>query len=176
MTIDSFRMATSSDAEAIVQLVNSAYRPTPESAGWTHEADLVFGDRVNAAQVIGEIAKRDSAVLLGLKGPEIVACIHVEKEGDDSHLGMFAVNPEVQGGGVGKQMLASAEKYAHTHFAAKKIVMFVISVRRELIAFYERRGYRQSGVVMSYPLLANAGIPKHDGLQVIVLEKNSGHD
>ncbi|MDZ4262051.1 MAG: GNAT family N-acetyltransferase [Pseudomonadota bacterium] len=176
MGMDSFCRATSSDAEQIAQLVNSAYRPKPGAAGWTHEADLVCGDRVNAAQVVDKIAKPDSAVLIGRKGSEIVACIHVEKVGDESHLGMFAVTPGLQGGGMGKQLLAYSERYAGTTFAAKKFVMLVISARSDLIAFYIRRGYRQTALVMEYPLLVNAGIPKCDGLQVIVLNKDFGND
>lgn len=175
MNIDSFCSATPADAKRIAQLVNAAYRPLPGAAGWTHEADLVCGDRVSEVQVLDIIAKRDSAVLIGFIDSEIVACIHAEMAGNECHLGMFAVTPGLQGGGIGKQLLAYSEQYAGITFAAKRFVMFVISARRELIAFYLRRGYRQTEVVMEYPLLANAGIPKHDGLQVVVLNKDVGN-
>lgn len=76
---------------------------------------------------------------------------------------------------MGKQLLAYSERYAGTTFAAKKFVMLVISARSDLIAFYIRRGYRQTALVMEYPLLVNAGIPKREGLQVIVLNKDFGN-
>ena len=172
MSISAFRTANKLDAEEIAQLVNQAYRPEPDAAGWTHEADLVYGNRTSAGQVTEIISKPDSLMLLGLNGSEIVACAHIEKDGSSSHIGMFAVNPALQGAGVGRQMLAYAEERANVVLGTKKFVMHVLSARTELIAFYLRRGYKKTGYVMNYTLLADAGKPKHDGLKVEVLEKH----
>ncbi len=159
-----------------MQLVNGAYRPTPQLAGWTHEADLVAGERVTVVQVMEALGRDSTTVLVGLKGAEIIACIQVDHDGSRSHLGMFAVAPALQNAGIGKQMLAYGEGYARTTFAAKTFVMLVILERRELVTFYLRRGYQQTGDVLDYPLLANAGIPKRNGLQVIRLEKEAVND
>ena len=173
MTIDSFRTASKLDTEAIAQLVNKAYRPESGTPGWTHEADLVAGNRTSASQVAETISKPDSVILVGLKNSEIVACVHIEKDGNNSYIGMLAVNPTVQGVGTGKQVLAYAENYAATVLGSEKFVMVVVSARTELISFYLRRGYQKTGSIMDYPLSAGAGSPKHANLKIEVLEKQS---
>ncbi|MEQ1558729.1 MAG: GNAT family N-acetyltransferase [Methyloglobulus sp.] len=176
MNVDTFRTANSPDIEAIVKLVNSAYRPASGVSGWTHEAELVSGDRINVDQVKEIIAKRNSVILVGLKGSEVVACVHVEKHGNNSHIGMLAVKPLLQGTGFGKQMLAYAETYAREEFGSVKFVMFVLSLRNELIAFYQRRGYQKTGDITDYPLSAGAGTPKHADLKVEALEKRHNNN
>jgi ribosomal protein S18 acetylase RimI-like enzyme len=173
MGIDTFRTASKSDAEAITNLVNRAYRPEVGASGWTHESDLVSGKRATVNQVAEIVAKPDSIVLVGFKDSEIGACVHVEKDSNNSHIGMLAVNPTLQGAGVGKQMLAYAEWYASEYYGSEKYIMFVVSSRNELIAFYLRRGYQQTGCVMDYPLSAGAGTPKHADLKIETLEKRS---
>lgn len=173
MTTLQFRTATTEDASAIAQLVNEAYRPEPGARGWTHEAELVAGNRTNAGQVQALIAKKSSVILLGLHDQDMVACVHLEKEGNDTHIGMLAVRPGLQGTGAGKNMLAYAEDYASHHFHAEKFVMVVVSLRKELLAFYLRRGYQQTGIVTPYPLDAEAGVPKLADLKIEVLHKAS---
>ena len=174
MGIDAFRTASPADAEAIATLVNAAYRPEPGASGWTHEAHLVAGNRSNANQVIECIAKQGSCVLLGLHGSDIVACVHLEKNGDDGYIGMLSVEPTLQGTGIGKQMLAYAENHAKTIFACKKLVMVVITARTELMSFYLRRGYKKTGSVTDFPQALGAGTPKHSGLKIEQLEKTNG--
>ncbi|HEX5393106.1 MAG TPA: GNAT family N-acetyltransferase [Rhodocyclaceae bacterium] len=169
--IDAFRQARGEDAVAIAALVNRAYRPSPDAAGWTHEAELVAGERTDAAQVAGLMETPGAAVLLGLQGDKIVACVLVEKDGDAGYIGMLAVDPSLQGTGGGKQMLARAEDHARTAFGAERFVMVVLSSRTELIAFYLRRGYRRTGVTADYPLDAGVGVPKRGDLRIETLEK-----
>ncbi|OYY73726.1 MAG: hypothetical protein B7Y40_07640 [Gammaproteobacteria bacterium 28-57-27] len=171
MTIDAFRLANESDASAIAALVNAAYRPGVGSAGWTHESEFVAGVRTTPRQLAEIMDKPDSAILVGLENSEIAACAHVEKKGNNGHIGMLAVSPILQGSGEGKQMLAQAEGYAINVFGAEKLILVVVSKRKELIDFYLRRGYKQTGSVMGYPLSAGAGIPKKPDLKIEVLEK-----
>lgn len=173
MILDAFRIASESDALAIAELVNCAYRPRPDAAGWTHESDLVVGERTTPAQVTEIIKKQNSAVLLGLKNSEIVACVHIEKEETQSHIGMLAVKPDLQASGLGKQMLALGEKHATEAFGTNTFSLVVVSSRSELVAFYLRRGYQKAGSVMDYPLSAGAGTPKLPNLKIEVLEKRS---
>jgi ribosomal protein S18 acetylase RimI-like enzyme len=112
MFIDTFRTACKLDAEAIAQLVNKAYRPEDGASGWTHESDLVSGSRICISQIEAILSTPDSVIIVGLKGSEIVSCVHVEKDENHSHIGMLAVNPVLQGAGLGKQMLTQAESYA----------------------------------------------------------------
>ncbi len=171
MNINTFRTAIKSDAEAIAQLVNKAYRPKTGLAGWTHESDWVSGNRTSVGQVEKIMSKPDSVILVGLKNSKIVASVHVEKDGGNSHIGMLAVHPKLQEAGAGKQMLAYVEKYANENFGSEKFVMTVVSSRSELIAFYLRRGYQKTGVVQDYPLSAGVGTPKFLGLKTETLEK-----
>lgn len=173
MVIDSFRTANKTDAEAIAQLVNKSYRPESGSRGWTHESGLVLGNRTNAGQVADAMSKVGSTILLGLSGSEVVACVHIEKDSGNCHIGMLAVSPNLQGVGFGKTMLAQAESYASANFGSEKFVMLVVSSRSELISFYLRRGYQKTGTVMDYPLSAGAGTPIHAGLKIEVLEKRA---
>lgn len=165
------RPATLCDANAISHLVNQAYRPEPGACGWTHESDLVAGQRTSAEQVAQTLNRPDSVILLGSNNADIVACVHVEKDGRSSHIGMLAVHPALQGTGAGKRMLAQAEHHARTHFSAEKFIMLVLSSRLELVAFYLRRGYQKTGMVMDYPLTAGVGTPRQADLTIEVLEK-----
>lgn len=173
MNPDTFRVADESDASAITKLVNAAYRPSQGAAGWTHEAELVAGERTTPAQVVETIRRPNSVILVRCRKSAAVACVHVEKEGNDSHIGMLAVDPALQATGIGKQMLALAEDYAVETFGAEKFILIVVSARSELVAFYLRRGYQRTGFPMDYPISAGTGIPRNSALKIEVLEKRS---
>lgn len=172
MNIDTFSIAAQPDIEAIVQLVNSAYRPESGVAGWTHESNWVSGNRISTEQLEAMMSKPDSFVIIGRKEAELVACVHVEKDGLNAYIGMLAVNSELQDADTGKQMLAYAEDFAHDHFGSKKLIIAVVSARSELIAFYQRRGYQKTGMIMDYPLSAGAGTLRHADLKIEMLENN----
>lgn len=161
------------DAEAITQVINQAYRPDTNAAGWTHESDLVSGNRICVAQVEQIISRPESVILVGFNNADIVACVHVEKNGGNSHIGMLAVSPTLQGSGVGKRMLVYAEQYAVEHFSAEKFILTVLSSRTELIAFYLRRGYQHTGQMQDYPVHAGIGKPKFSNLTTETLEKQA---
>ncbi|QDL53690.1 GNAT family N-acetyltransferase [Rhodoferax aquaticus] len=159
----SYRIATAADAPAIADLVNSAYRGDSSRQGWTTEADLLEGSRTSAHEVSGLIAAPDSVVYLCFADAEaatgapseLVGCVNLAKKGDGAYLGMFVVKPTLQGGGLGKRFMQEAERYAQALWNVQKMWMTVITVRHELIAFYERRGYRRTGRVHPFP--ANNG-------------------
>jgi len=176
MRIDTFRTANASDAPAIAKLVNRAYRPEPGAAGWTDESHLLAGERISAIQVGEVVARRNSAILLGLKASAIVACVHVEKAGGNSQIGMLAVHPALQGAGIGKQMLAHAESHAVENFGAEKFLLRVVTGRSDLVAYYQRRGYQPTGIAIDFPLAGGVGIPKVPDLKIEVLEKRANID
>ena len=176
MRLDEFRIANQSDATVVSKLVNAAYRPSSGSlSGWTHESELVAGDRTDSAKIIEAIANPNSVIVLGIKNGEVIACVHIEKEGCHSHIGMLAVNPVMQNSGIGKQMIFYAEKYATGVFNSTKFIMVVLSSRSKLISFYLRCGYYQTGVVMDYPLSVGAGTPRSLDLKIEILEKVAPH-
>lgn len=164
------RVACEADAKEIVALVNRAYRPSPQDAGWTHEANLVAGNRTTTEQVLSLFHEQSTILLLCL-GPEIVACVHVKGGQSCAYIGMLATNPTMQAQGLGKQMLFHAGAYATEHFEASVLKMSVLSSRPELLAFYERRGYVLTGEVEEYPLSASVGQPMVAGIHVLLLTK-----
>ncbi|MFI4970043.1 MAG: GNAT family N-acetyltransferase [Lysobacterales bacterium] len=172
-----FRAATPADVDAIVVLVESAYRGDASRQGWTTEADLLDGRRTDAAGVAGLIGKADGIVLLAESGVRMLACAHVERmpvgeRGAAAYFGMFSVRPGLQGGGLGSAVLAEAERIARADWRCAEMQMTVISIRDDLIAWYERRGYRRTGIYKPFPYGDERfGIPKRDDLRFELLVK-----
>jgi ribosomal protein S18 acetylase RimI-like enzyme len=174
MTELRFRNATHKDVDAIVALVESAYRGDASRAGWTTEADLLDGRRTDADDVRACIDRPDSVIVLAHDDAtrELVGCAHVSQEDGSGYFGMFSVRPTLQGTGVGKQLLARAERLVFNHWRMPALRMTVIDVRDELIAFYERRGYRRTGILKPFPYGDERfGQPRRDDLRFEVLEK-----
>jgi len=172
MTDLTFRAATPADIPALIELVTSAYRGYRSRQGWTTEADLLDGQRVDAAVLAADIARPRSVVLLAERDGHLLACAHVAEEDGAGYFGMFAVRPDLQGGGVGKAVIAEAERIARDDWALPAMRMTVIDVRESLIAFYQRRGYARTGIHKPFPYGDERfGIPLRDDLRFEVLEK-----
>ena len=171
-----FRNALHDDIDAIVALVEGSYRGDASRAGWTTEADLLDGMRIDAERVRDDLERDDSLVLLGEHDGELLACANLCIEGGAGYFGMFSVVPGLQGGGIGKQLLAEAERIARDELRVPVMRMTVIDIRDELIAFYERRGYHRTGIHKPFPYGdARFGIPRRDDLRFEILEKDLRH-
>jgi ribosomal protein S18 acetylase RimI-like enzyme len=167
-----FRSATPADIPALVELVTSAYRGDASRQGWTTEADLLDGQRIDPEVLRQDLMRPRSQVLLALSGDRLLACVHVADEDGAGYLGMFSVRPDAQGSGVGKQLMLEAERYARDELGMPVMRMTVIDIREELIAFYERRGYLRTGIKKPFPYGDERfGVPKRDDLRFEVLEK-----
>jgi ribosomal protein S18 acetylase RimI-like enzyme len=165
------REATPLDAADIVGLVNRAYRPSFENGGWTHERDLVAGNRTEREQLLS-LFRPLSKILVLCQADVIIACVHLLHNDDSTtDIGMLATEPNFQTRGLGKRMLLEAEQYAAGHFSTTMFRLCVLLARPELIAFYQRRGYQQTGEAEDYPIDAGVGQPRIDGLQIITLTK-----
>ena len=172
MTDLHYRAATVADIDAIVALVTSAYRGDSSRAGWTTEADFLEGARIDRDVLRADLERTDSRVLLAEQDGRLLACAHVARDGDAGYFGMFAVAPGLQGAGIGKQVLAECERIARDTWLLGVMRMTVIDVRDALIAFYERRGYRRTGIFKPFPYGDERfGIPLRDDLRFEVLEK-----
>ena len=172
MTDLHIRTATDADIEAIVALVTAAYRGESSRAGWTTEADLLDGPRIDPDVLRADIERPASRVLLAERDGALLACAHVAREGDAGYFGMFSVLPGLQGAGIGKQVLAECERIARDEWALPRMRMTVIDLRDSLIAFYQRRGYRRTGTYKPFPYGdVRFGIPLRDDLRFEVLEK-----
>ncbi|MEV6180011.1 GNAT family N-acetyltransferase [Streptomyces sp. NPDC052016] len=167
-----FRDATEDDVDALVALVESAYRGESSRAGWTTEADILEGQRTDPEGVLDVIRSPAGRLLTAERGGRLVACCQLEHRGDHAYFGMFAVSPTAQGGGLGRTVLAMAERLARESWGVTEMHMTVISVRDDLIAWYERRGYRRTGRMTPFPYGDERfGIPQRDDLRFELLVK-----
>lgn len=185
------RQATLSDISALEVLLNRCYR---FNEGWTNEAELVGGVRTNQGELESVIndpkqylfvfPKTKNGARDGVETGEILGCINVEMGNNDAHIGMFAVNPELQGNGVGNTMLEAGEVFAARHLNHQKsknnaqnepspmvIKLLVLNGRPKMQAYYERRGYVATGNTEAFPEDGNNGTPKKDGLYFFELAK-----
>ncbi len=173
MQTTTFRTATVDDIDALVQLVTSAYRGDSSRVGWTTEADILDGARIDPAVLRQDILRERSLVLLVEQDGRLLACAHIADDDGAGYFGMFAVDPSLQGSGLGKTLLAEAERIAAAEWRLPVMRMTVIDVRNELIAFYERRGYRRTGIVKPFPYGDERfGVPLRQDLRFEVLEKS----
>ncbi|GAA3368256.1 GNAT family N-acetyltransferase [Streptomyces sannanensis] len=167
-----FRDGTESDVDAVVALVESAYRGDSGRKGWTTESDILEGQRTDPEGVRAVITTSGSRLLAVEGDGRIIACCQLEHRGEAVYFGMFAVSPELQGAGLGKRIIAEAERIAREEWGAREMHMTVISVRVELIAWYERRGYRRTGETNPFPYGDERfGIPQRPDLEFELLVK-----
>ena len=191
------RQAEANDIDALEQLLNRCYR---QAEGWTNEADLIGGIRTTKDELLAVIADPRHYVFIypktttgerdGEETGELLGCIAVDikDEADTNqhagnkkaYIGMFAVLPELQGHGVGHQILQAAETFAQRHLQSNtskstqnpvRLTMSILSHRPELLAYYQRRGYQLNGNSMPFPIDGNNGEPKRQDLELLELEK-----
>jgi ribosomal protein S18 acetylase RimI-like enzyme len=162
-----FTFAVPSDIPVLTRLVNSAYR---EEGGWTHESHLLEGPRTNEAGIIELMHDLQSMILKYTDEKDaLTGCVYLQKQGDKLYLGLLSVSPVLQGRGVGRNLLEAAVAYAR-EMQCTSIRITVISVRHELIAWYERHGYKRTGETEPFPAGEKFGIQKQR-LELVVLEK-----
>jgi acyl-CoA-binding protein/ribosomal protein S18 acetylase RimI-like enzyme len=164
--------ATEQYAQSLVTLLNSAYRGESAKKGWTNEADLISGEvRTNEQGVLQLLNQPGSVILICTNNQkQIVGCVNLQKHNNKLYLGMLAVSPLLQGTGIGKKLLHAAEEHAKAT-DCDTIYMTVISVRAELIDWYKRHGYTDTGERKPFPEDDITG--KHlQELEFAVLEKS----
>src|SRR5215468_840140 len=93
------RLATPGDIAGIVRLINDAYRP---------ERFYIDQDRVTAEQ-IRELLQRGKFLVLA-EGTALLGTVYIEYRGERGYLGLLAVDPTRQGGGLGKRLIVEAEQ------------------------------------------------------------------
>ena len=163
------------DAEAVAKLVNAAYRGETSCKGWTTEADILDGLRTTTSEVGKIIKSKNAFMLIGVFKDEIVATICCEWQElafkDTVHFGMIAVKPSLQNKGYGKALIKAAEAICLREWRVVGFHMAVISIRHELIAFYERLGYVRTGEFKDFTENSTLWQPKVDGLNLQYLAK-----
>jgi ribosomal protein S18 acetylase RimI-like enzyme len=159
------------DVSELNELVNSAYRGDSSRQGWTTEADLLDGIRIDEERLTEVIQKQDSVILKYTDDKnKIIGCVHLEKKGHKMYLGMLTVSPTLQSRGIGKELIRTSEAYAMRQNCFS-VYMSVITDRTELIAWYEKYGYKNTGIKKPFPMgNPRFGLPKKE-LEFVVLEK-----
>ena len=161
--------ATLEDVTALEKLINSAYRGETSKLGWTTEANLLQDKRVTADELYETINNKENTILKFIKNDTIIGCVLLTDKGNKLYLGMLTVSPEFQNSGIGKKLLQKAEEHALS-LNLPKIVMTVISIREELIAWYNRHGFKNTGIREPFPLNGTDAVISQP-LEFIVLEK-----
>ena len=171
MTTDTIliRPATPVDLVALHALVQRAYRGDAARAGWTHEADLVEGQRIEPEVLAAILDTPNERLLVAERDGVLLGCVQISDRGAGvGYLGLLCVDPLRQAGGLGKDLIAAAEREAATLFGTRRMEMSVIEPRIELIAYYERRGYARTGASLPFP------VPTTPPLRLMVLAKPLG--
>jgi ribosomal protein S18 acetylase RimI-like enzyme len=178
-----YRIAAPRDTDALVALINSAYRGESSRCGWTTEADLLGGQRTDAREITALIGADDGFLLIADTGTDVdpaagatpaspmLGCLHVQQASAAAWIGMFAIRPGLQGSGLGSRLLGEAEVRSATVWQLRCWRMAVISSRAELLAYYARRGYHDTGERLPFPNDVRFGLPKVAGLGFTVVEK-----
>jgi N-acetylglutamate synthase-like GNAT family acetyltransferase len=166
--------ATLSDAAELTALVNSAYRGASSQQGWTSEAHLLDGIRIDEPTMDEYLQAADTTILKYTDDEgKIIACVYLQKHKNNRlYLGMLTVSPTLQAKGIGRQLLREAEAWA-AKLGCQSVFMTVITTRLELIDWYKRRGYTDTGKREPFHDTKRFGIPKGH-IELMVLEKQAG--
>jgi len=187
MADPTFRYARQADTPALVALIERAYRGEDDAGGWNSEAHLLKGPRTSNDEIATLIAREDSRFIIAEADGRLIGCClvqglnrdpvrnwssadapHIEagastpctptvSDTNAAYFGMFAIDPTIHGGGLGKTLIAEAERRVQALWAANQMVMTVINLRTALIAWYERRGYRLTGATLPFPFNDSTG-------------------
>jgi ribosomal protein S18 acetylase RimI-like enzyme len=173
--------AGEADFAEIVDLANVAYRKIGQGASWNTETGLIVGERLNAAMIREDLAKKPGSVLLivreesgegGRDEGVLLGTVWLEpKSADTWYLGLLTVRPDMQTRQMGRSILAAGEAYARER-GATTMRLTVLNVREALIGWYERRGYALTGETEAFPYGdSRFGTPLRDDLEFLVLTK-----
>lgn len=171
-----FRYARLADTAALVALIERAYRGPDTAGSWVSEAHLLKGPRTSDEEIATLIAREDSRFLIaeidgkiagccllqGLSREPRTACAPAVNETNAAYFGMFAIEPNTHGAGLGKLVIAEAERRVQDLWDANQMVMTVINLRTALIAWYERRGYHITGATLPFPFTETSGETTRD--------------
>jgi len=137
------RTATADDVPRIVALLNAAF---------AMERDFIDKDRTSAPEIQRYMTTGTFFVVDG-DANTLSSCMYLEQRAERLYLGMLAVNPSQQGRGVGRRMMAAAERQAES-LGCTAIDIRIVNRRTELPPFYRALGFVDNGTEpLEEPLL-----------------------
>ena len=109
MSEATFRPAAPEHRPALHRLIESAYRGDSAKVGWTHEADLLGGQRTDQAELRDILADPSRVILLAEVDGVLTGCVQVADQGQGlAYLGLLTVDPTRQAGGLGRRLINAA--------------------------------------------------------------------
>jgi ribosomal protein S18 acetylase RimI-like enzyme len=162
--------ATLENVFEITTLVNSAYRGETSKKGWTTEAHLLKGTRITEKELTEVLLNTKNTVLIYQENLKIIGTVLLTNNKTELYLGMLTISPELQNSGLGKKLLQTSEDFARS-LNLPKIVMKVITIREELIAWYQRNDYLDIGKREALPVILNDVLLHTETLEFMILEK-----
>lgn len=163
--------STIEDIPTLTILINSAYRGETSKKGWTTEAHLLEGKRTDEQEMTEIFLDSKNTILKFTENDKIIGSVLLVEKEHQLYLGMLTVSPELQNSGIGKKLLAEAENHAKS-LGLSSIIMTVISVREELVAWYKRHGYVDTGKREAFPESEIHTTVSAEPLEFIYLEKS----
>jgi predicted N-acetyltransferase YhbS len=145
----SIRLATAADVPQITAVINAAFRIA--------EGFFIDGNRITQAEVEESLNK--GAFLVAEDGGNLNGCVYVELRGERSYFGLLSVDPTSQQSGLGSQLMSEAERYCRER-GSQSMDILIVSLREDLPAFYQKRGYVESGTT-PFPADIPTKIPCH---------------
>jgi GNAT superfamily N-acetyltransferase len=143
------RRAELSDVEALVTLVNEAFRV---------ERFFIDGDRTDAAH-IAQRFQTGCFLVAEDASKNLAASVYVEIRGERGYFGLLAVDPARQRSGLGRALVEAAEQECRD--AGCSIMdLQIVNLRTELPPYYRRLGYVGSGE-MPFAAVAKPKLPCH---------------
>lgn len=167
------RAAQLADADVLLEIVHSAYRGGLATVAWKNENHIVQGPRIKKPE-IEQLIQSDAASIrvVELDGGELGGCALVDRHGQDVvHIGMIAVAPSKQNLGLGKLLIQDAEKHALNVFKATTANMYVLNGRPELMGWYNRLGYSETGQIEPFPASEGGSKPLKEDAHLIEISK-----
>jgi GNAT superfamily N-acetyltransferase len=147
------RPATRTDLPALHPVIERAYRGETARQGWTHEADLIEGPRTDLRTLTAIVEDPAQVLLSAWEDDTPIGCVNVANRGSGTaYLGLLCIDPLRQAAGLGRQLIAAAERHARDLFGCTRMEMTVIEERRKLIEYYVRRGYAETGERRDFPI------------------------
>ena len=165
-----FDFAVLADVPQVAALIERAYRGPEAAKGWTNESALLTGPRSSLAEVEELVRDPASRFVTAFSDSGLVGSALIQKHGEGAYFGMFAIEPAAQGSGLGKAVMARCEAVARELWGAKFMELTVISLREQLIGWYERRGFLRTGEREPFPFATATGALRTD-FDLVVLRK-----
>jgi len=129
------RFGEAADVDAIAALVNAAFN---------RERFYISGDRTNPNKIADLLRK--GKFILRFEKEQLTGCVYIEVTGERGYLGLLAVDPERQRGGLGTELVAAAEEYGR-RAGCRFMDLTFAHLRRPLLGYYRRLGYEESGTL-----------------------------